>query len=166
MNLSQRMGLNIWMMLVFGTSAISALGQTEVPTIKSVGFVAGCWEMNNAERKSVISEQWMMPAGNAMLGISRTVKAEKMTGYEFMKLVGDATGVTFYARPHNAKEDTPFKMTKWSANEATFENPANDFPQKITYKLAGADSLFARIEGPMNGKVSVIDFPYVRVKCN
>ncbi|MBX7053927.1 MAG: hypothetical protein K1X36_03150 [Pyrinomonadaceae bacterium] len=160
------MSVNLSMLLVFGAFAISTPGQTDVPTIKSVGFMAGCWEMNNAERKSVISEQWMMPAGNAMLGISRTVKAEKMIGYEFMKLVVDANGITFYARPHNAKEDTPFKMTKWSANEATFENPANDFPQKITYKLATPDSLFARIEGPMNGKVSGIDFPYVRVKCN
>lgn len=154
------------MLLVLAFSAIAGFGQNAVPNIKAVGFMAGCWEINNTERKSVISEQWMMPAGNAMLGISRTVKAEKMTGYEFMKLVEDANGVTFYARPHNAKEDTPFKMTKWAANEATFENPANDFPQKITYKLATPDSLFARIEGPMNGKVSGIDFPYVRVKCS
>lgn len=166
MILSQRVFVRISVILVLSLSAFAAYGQTAVPTIKAVGFMAGCWEIRNAERKSVISEQWMMPDGKAMLGISRTVKAEKMTGYEFMKLVEDANGVTFYARPYNAKEDTPFKMTKWAANEATFENPANDFPQKVTYKLTGSDSLFARIEGPMNGKLSGIDFPYVRVKCN
>ncbi|MBP7375664.1 MAG: hypothetical protein KA956_04255 [Pyrinomonadaceae bacterium] len=107
----------------------------------------------------------MAPLGNAMLGVSRTVKAEKMTGFEYMKLIEDENGVTFFARPDGAAVDTSFKMTKWSVNEAVFENAGNDFPQMIIYRLATADTLFARIEGKMNGKVTGIDFPYVRIKC-
>ena len=127
--------------------------------------MSGCWEIRKPERKSVISEQWMAPLGNAMLGVSRTVKAEKMSGFEFMKLIEDENGITFFARPDGAPTDTPFKMTKGAANEAVFENAGNDFPQKIIYKLTAPDTLFARIEGSMNGKISGIDFPYVRVKC-
>ena len=149
--------------LVILSGQISA--QVTKPTINSVAFMSGCWEIRKPERKSVISEQWMAPMGNAMLGVSRTVRAEKMSGFEFMKLIEDENGITFFARPDGATADTPFKMTEWSKNEAAFENAGNDFPQKIIYKLTAPDTLFARIEGSMNGKISGIDFPYVRVKC-
>ncbi len=149
--------------VVFISGQISA--QVVKPKISSVAFMSGCWEIRKPERKLVISEQWMAPLGNAMLGVSRTVKAEKMTGFEYMKLIEDENGVTFFARPDGAAVDTSFKMTKWSVNEAVFENAGNDFPQMIIYRLATADTLFARIEGKMNGKVTGIDFPYVRIKC-
>jgi hypothetical protein len=43
----------------------------------------------------------------------------------------------------------------------TVENPAHDFPQRISYRKRGADSLLARIEGGTRD----IDFPMRRVAC-
>lgn len=34
------------------------------------------------------------------------------------------------------------------------------------YKQTAPDKLAARIEGPMNGKETAMDFPMVRVKCD
>jgi hypothetical protein len=47
----------------------------------------------------------------------------------------------------------------------TFSNPAHDFPQRIIYRRAGADSLHARIEGTRNGQPRGVDYAYVRVAC-
>jgi hypothetical protein len=51
-----------------------------------------------------------------------------------------------------------------TANEVVFENPAHDFPKKITYKRDG-DALTAAIEGPMGGQLRKIEFPYKKTAC-
>jgi hypothetical protein len=50
--------------------------------------------------------------------------------------------------------------TQW---EAVFENPDHDFPNRIIYRTPDADSLFARIEGKRNGRVSGVDFSLKRI---
>ena len=52
-----------------------------------------------------------------------------------------------------------------TSNEAVFENPAHDFPQRVIYKRDG-DKLNARIEGTKDGKTRGIDFPYTRIACD
>ena len=145
--------------------AAQVAAQDGKPTIKSLAFISGCWEINDAARRSVVSEQWMSPVGNAMIGMSRTVRNDKMVAFEFLRIVEDETGINYISRPSENKEDTAFKLIKWSANEGTFENPAHDFPQRIIYKLTAPDKLAARIEGTMNGKLTGVDFPMSRVKC-
>ncbi len=140
-------------------------GQESKASIDSLVFLSGCWEISTPERKLLVSEQWMSPAGFAMIGMGRTVRNGKMGSYEFLRIVQDDTGIHYIAKPSQSKSETSFKLVKWAANEAVFENPAHDFPQRIIYKLSGTDSLAARIEGTMNGKATGMDFPYVRGKC-
>lgn len=51
------------------------------------------------------------------------------------------------------------------ADVVTFENLAHDFPQRVIYRRAGADSLIARVEGTRAGQPRGFDFPYRRVAC-
>ena len=46
-----------------------------------------------------------------------------------------------------------------------FEAPEHDFPQRVGYRRAGADSLLAWVEETTNGKLRRIEFPYRRVQC-
>ncbi len=135
------------------------------PTIDSLAFISGCWEINVPEKKRLVSEQWMSPAGNAMIGMSRTVSGGKLSGFEYLRIVQDDTGIRYISKPSQNKDETVFNLIKWSASEAVFENPAHDFPQRIIYKLTKPDTLFARIEGTINGKLSTVDFPMTRTKC-
>ena len=144
----------------FGVSA-----QEPKPTMDAVTFIAGCWEINRPEKQSLTNEQWMSPVGGAMIGMARSVRNGKMGSYEYLRIVKDDIGIHYIAKPSQSKSETSFKLVKWAANEAVFENPTHDFPQRIVYKLTGADSLTARIEGTTNGKASGMDFPYVRGKC-
>jgi hypothetical protein len=164
-------------LLVGLLSVASVIGQGasefKKATIEDFAFMKGCWAIERPERKLRIEEQWMAPAGGTMIGMSRTVRDGKTTGWEFMRVeVGDA-GASFVSKPRENKEETVFKFASAPSESgssngsryAAFENPQHDFPQRVIYRSDKPDTLSARIEGTQNGKSSGIDFPYKRVKC-
>ncbi|HZS43916.1 MAG TPA: DUF6265 family protein [Blastocatellia bacterium] len=137
-------------------------GQSK-PSMENVAWIAGCWQAAD-DPGSV--EQWMRPAGNMMMGMSRTVMNGKVVAYEFLQIRQDANGDLYYiAKPHN-KPETPFKLVIGTPTESVFENPDLSFPRRIIYRHENDGSLFARIEGTENGKQKAIDFPMKRVKCD
>jgi hypothetical protein len=152
--------LNATIFILF--SGIVLIAQ-EKPSIGSLGWMSGCWELNVAASKMTIAEQWMKPAGGSMIGMSRTVKGESTLMFEFLRIAENADGIFYIARPSSAKEETGFKLVKWGKTEAAFENLAHDFPQRIIYRSDKADTLFARIESA-DGKKGM-DIPMTRAKC-
>ena len=124
--------------------------------------LSGCWE--NRDSGQIYEEQWMSPAGDMMLGMSRTLKDGKAVTFEFILIQTRADGIFYIASP-SKQERTEFKLTGFENNVAVFENPDHDFPQKVVYKFVTDDSLEAWIEGTHNGKSSKIEFPMTHVKC-
>ncbi len=157
--------LNLAAAAAFVLIPLSAHAQEQKPAVESLGWMAGCWELNARNGAMIVSEQWMKPGGGTLIGMSRTVSGGKTVAWESIRIVTDADGISYIARPHQNKDETVFKIAKWSADELVFENPAHDFPQRIIYRNGGANSLFARIEGTRNGKSSGMDIPMKRVKC-
>ena len=145
-------------------SWVCVSGQNKVTSIADLGGMAGCWERRDDAKKLLITEQWMSPAGTSILGIGRTVKDGKTTGWEYMRIEKRDDGLYFVSRPKENAEDTSFKLIRSTASEFVFENTEHDFPQRVIYKLQG-EKMTGRIEGTMNGKERGIDFPYVKVKC-
>ncbi len=139
--------------------------QESKPSMQTVSFITGCWEMSRPERQSVTTEQWMSPDGGGMIGMARSVRNGKMGSYEYLRIVHDETGIHYIAKPSDSKTETSFRLVKWAENNVVFENPAHDFPQRIIYRMAKPDKLTARIEGEMNGKVTGMDFAFVRSRC-
>ena len=147
------------LLLIFSTAAAQ-----RVTKLSDLGWMSGCWELNDDKRGMLISEMWMKPSGNAMMGVGRTIKSGKLVDFEFLRIVEDANGIAYISRPSENKEDTSFKMIRSSTGEVVFENAAHDFPQRIIYKGSG-ERMTARIEGLTNGKLKGIDFPYARARC-
>jgi hypothetical protein len=143
--------------------SLTAVSQT--PTkLSDLSWMAGCWERKDDKRGMQITEMWMKPSGDAMMGVGRTIKSGKVVDFEFLRIVEDTSGLSYISRPSANKEDTAFKILRSSADEIVFENAAHDFPQRIMYKRSG-EKMTARIEGTTNGKLKGIDFPYTRVRC-
>lgn len=144
-------------------AACTPFAQAQTDPFASVAWMAGCWTQNGREAGSV--EQWMAPAGGLMLGMARIVKGGRVIEFEFMQLRADAEGrLSFIAQPQG-RPPTEFKLARQAEAEAVFENPAHDFPQRVSYRRAGPDQLLARIEGERNGKVRGIDFAMQRAAC-
>jgi hypothetical protein len=135
--------------------------QPAAPAIKDVGWIAGCWETTRNGRHVV--ESWTSPEGGTMMGVSRTVVNGKTTEWEFLIIREGTKGLEYVAKPSSQPEAT-FTSTSVTATEVVFENPAHDFPKKIFYRRDGT-TLNAAIEGPMNGQVRRIEFPYTRAAC-
>jgi hypothetical protein len=142
-----------------------ANAQVAKPSVESMDWMAGCWELNVPQRQMTIAEHWMKPSGETLIGMSRTVRGGKTTGYEFVRIVSTETGIEYVAKPSTNKEETAFKLIKSSPSEIVFENLAHDFPQRIIYRNQDPDTLFARIEGTQNGKLNGMDIPMKRAKC-
>ncbi len=107
----------------------------------------------------------MPPAGGLMLGASRTLVDGRVREYEQVRLAAQGDTLIYTAHP-SGQPQAEFRAVGTSGERLVFENPAHDFPQRIIYRRAGADSLVARIEGPgPNQTVRGRDFPMRRVSC-
>ncbi len=147
--------------LLMGLSSVSSA--QEPASVEDLVWLAGCWASVGSEAGS--GEQWTVPAGKTLLGVSRTVKNSKTVAYEFLRIrETDAGDIEHIANP-SGQSEASFLMVRLSEREVVFENPAHDFPQRIIYRLEAEGSLVARIEGEVNGEVRTVDFPMKRVDC-
>jgi uncharacterized protein YciI len=147
-----------------GSAAASASADAGSIGVASLSWLAGCWAHEGREAGSV--EQWMTPAGGAMLGMSRTVRGGRVVEHEFMQIrTGEAGRIAYVAAPSGQRE-TSFVLVQQAADAVTFENPTHDFPQRVIYRALPEGRLAARIEGLRNGTPRGIDFPMRRVPCD
>jgi hypothetical protein len=119
-------------------------------TIGQVAWIAGAWSGGGGG--TTFEERWTPPGGGAMLAVSRTVKGDRMVGFEFLRIVERNGGLVYVAQP-DGRPPTDFVLTEISADSATFENPAHDFPKMISYTRKSDGTLEARIsDGGQKGQ--------------
>ena len=115
-------------------------------TLAELSWMSGRWQTAPGG-KVQIEEHWMAPAGSSMLGMSRTVAGDRTVEFEYLRLEQRADGIYYVAHPKARYPGTEFKLSRLSANEAIFENPAHDFPKRILYRKGSDGSLTASIDG-------------------
>jgi hypothetical protein len=118
--------------------------------LADLAWLAGDW--GSAESDERVEEHWMTPAGDVMLGMGRTVRAEKAVEWEHMRLEVRPEGTFFVALP-SGQAKAEFRLVTRGPGTATFENPEHDYPQRIVYQRSGA-TLTGRIE-TMSGERAV-----------
>jgi hypothetical protein len=152
------------LIVLFAVLIVPFSSATQKTGIEELGWIAGCWAMDDGTGRT--QENWMKPAGQTMIGMSRTVAGGKTVFTEYLQ-IRETNGQLAYivSLGLNAKP-TVFKLIKSSETEALFENPEHDFPQRIIYRRESSDALFARIEGQEKGVNKSMDFPYKRTKCD
>lgn len=131
-------------------------------SIHALTWLSGCWE--RAQGKLLGEEQWMRPAGGLMLGMSRTLRDGALVEFEAVRIYEDGDTLVYAATPPG-QTPAEFRAIEASDSRIVFENLAHDFPQRVIYRRAGADSIVARIEGTRDGKVRGVDFPMRRAAC-
>lgn len=146
--------------IVLVLMAVPRLTSAQTP-IARAAWLQGCWRMNVDGQ--TVDEQWMVPAGGAMLGISRTVKGDRLVEYEFVVL-RERDGTLVYIAHPSGQLGGEFPLKSADDDSVIFENTAHDFPQRIGYRRRG-DRLDAWIEGTLDGRPQRAEFPYARVAC-
>ncbi len=139
-----------------------ARAQEPAPSLDQLAWLAGCWQRQGANL--IAQEQWMAPLGDAMIGMSRTVRNGKTVAYELLRIERRDGRWTYVATPSSQRE-TAFALVELTDNLAVFANPEHDFPQWIRYRRLADGSLLAQIEGKVSGKNRTVDFPMTRTPC-
>jgi hypothetical protein len=109
-----------------------------------------------------MEEHWTSPAGGALIGMHKDVKAGRMTSFEFVRIESTPQqGLVYLASPRAAPV-TPFALVELGDKRAVFENKAHDFPQRILYWLDGAGALHARVEGTVKGSLETEEWTWTK----
>jgi len=149
------------------TAAIPAALDAQAPArgtalVSRLSWLSGCWQRRNGTR--LVEEQWMVPRGGVMMGMSRTVRGDTLVEYEQLRIF-ERPGRAVYAAAPSGQPMAEFETRATSDTLVVFENPTHDYPQRIIYRKKGNDSLLARIEGTTGGQVRGTDFPFSRAAC-
>jgi hypothetical protein len=114
-------------------------------TIGDLAWIAGNWVGTRGTGGTItFEERWSPPKGGAMLATSRTVSRDKMSAFEFLRIVERDGGLVYIAQPGGIAP-TEFVLTELSAKRAVFDNPRHDYPKRITYELSAEGGLTATI---------------------
>jgi len=144
-------------------ATMPALAEHDSPFIQ-MSFLKGDWIQSTKDE--IVEEHWIGPTGNTMAGI--TISYSSMSGanarLEFASVEIREGKIVFIAR---VGEQPPvvFPLKESDNGYAVFENLTHDFPQRVIYTYGGdADTLDARIEGIVDGKMQSVDWHYTRMK--
>jgi len=129
--------------------------------VQRLAWLAGCWSLSDGER--TVDEQWMAPRAGSMQGMSRTVRTERLIAHEAV-IVRERGELLDYEVSPSGQATTVFTSISIGDGSVVFENLQHDFPQRVAYRRNG-DQLLAWIEGPRNGAMRRIEYPYQRVAC-
>jgi hypothetical protein len=113
-----------------------------------------------------VYEEWKIRSNKLLIAKSYKVKGTDTALLENVKLALKKKVITYnvtVAGQHNGQA-VSFKLINTANNTFTFENKANDFPQKILYEIESTDSLHSRIEGINKGKQMFVDFKFKKVR--
>jgi hypothetical protein len=132
-------------------------------TVKVLDWMVGCWTTQGGERSSW--ESWTRASDDVMLGMSYSLRAGKITEFEFLRVEVRQGKLVYLAQP-NGNPVTPFELVPGAnAREAIFANPTHDFPKRVAYR-ATPTGLLAWIDGGDAPGGRRIEYPMVRVSCD
>jgi hypothetical protein len=133
------------------------------PGAKALDWMTGCWTTRRGEASSW--ESWTRASDEVMFGVSYTLRAGKVTEFEFLRVEVRQGRLVYLAQP-NGNPVTAFELVPGgNPREAIFANPAHDFPKRVAYR-ATPDGLLAWIDGGEAASVRRIEFPMTRVSCD
>jgi Domain of unknown function (DUF6265) len=109
-------------------------------------WLSGHWAREDKDKGSWTEESWI-DRGGMLVGVGISGSGATVGSYEYMRIGKDESGRTVFWGSPQGQAPVPFKMVWLSAAEVVFENPAHDFPTRISYRRAD-DVLTATISGP------------------
>jgi hypothetical protein len=136
-------------------SLISTMGYTQTDLDK-LSWIIDKWISTDGQSTSY--EHWQKVNDSSYAGASETVKNGDTVFSEKLEIVKEGDDIFYIADVKHNPAPVKFRLTFISENEAVFENPGHDFPQKIIYRHKEGN-LHASIEGPgKNGGWRKTDF--------
>lgn len=130
------------------SSATAQEAEQQQFALDQLAFLAGCWEGRFVRDtlEGTMEEHYTTPSENFILGTTRYIISGITVEYELAVIRRDPSGrVALIPYPGGAI-GTPFLLSLVVDQTAIFENPGNEFPKRIIYRLNQDGRLHARID--------------------
>ncbi|HEY0045697.1 MAG TPA: DUF6265 family protein [Flavobacterium sp.] len=126
-------------------------------------WLLGDWENLSADGRW--SESWVKANDSTYNGQAFFIRENDTLHQEQIVLSqrGLAVNYTPTVKGQNGDKPVQFNMTSAEGSKLIFENPAHNYPQKISYLQITKDSLVADISGIQQGKPSAERFAMTKV---
>jgi hypothetical protein len=121
----------------------SAQGRAAAPD-KRLDWLAGCWESADKMNR----ETWMGAPGGMMFGHATRLEAGRLAFFEQARIDLRTTPSTYTVSPMGARASTFVEnpaATPPKTNAVVFENPDNEYPQRLAYASPKRNQLTATI---------------------
>jgi hypothetical protein len=116
-------------------------------SINDLSWLEGTWEGEIGDRH--FEARYTSPEGGQLLSASKYTKNGKPAGFEFERF--EEQGDTLVLTPFpEGKSSVTFQLTELdsTSRRAVFENPAHDFPTRISYQRIAENKLQILVSGP------------------
>lgn len=155
-----KLGIGLSLMLASACSTGNKKADNE---LEKLNWLVGTWQQSS--EAGTFTETWQQNGSN-LSGKGYLVDAGDTIFSEVLKLE-NRDGKVFYVpiiADQNNGEEVLFKLISSAENRFVFENKEHDFPQRIIYQQLPGDSLYARVEGEVKGKLKFEDFKMKRIR--
>jgi hypothetical protein len=151
-----------------GATAVPVPGAGATGPLAPLAWLEGCWRGSVNKREYL--ERWLPLRGGLLLGVSHTVMEGRTLDYEYLRLEtrGDDT---YYVTAPSGQKEVAYKLVDVATPDKdsdvvfTFANPAQAFPQKISYRKSREGWLYATVDGKVGGADRQVIYPMRRVSC-
>jgi hypothetical protein len=122
-------------------------------------WLNGTWNQTNIKKPGrALIEQWHKSGDYEMKGQATTTQNGDTVFVERVTLLIKDDAIYYIADVPQNKQPVLFELTSISSNGFVCENPAHDFPKKISYQLTGSE-----LKATISGDGKSIDYLYQKV---
>lgn len=151
-------------LLALAASLAAAPCAAQDRPLAALAFMAGCWRGDAGVDRS-IEESWTAADSDVMLATTRYLDDNTglTRGWEYSRIEADSLGIVLYPAPMGNARGS-FRLVPSRPRQASFHDPAHDFPRRIIYRRVDARTLVVQLdrgEGDREG----IELRLVRVPC-
>ncbi|GIZ10565.1 DUF6265 family protein [Flavobacterium sp. UMI-01] len=140
--------------LLIACASCSKSTKSDNELIRSSEWILGKWEQQSSEGK--LTENWVKTNDSTLTATSFFIREKDTIHKEYVSLqqVGDSLIFKTKIIGQNNNQPLVFSSKEEIENQLQFENPNQDYPQKISYSTPKANQLVVQISGKQLGKPS------------
>ena len=126
-------------------------------------WIVGDWELTDSVGRFV--ENWKKENDSTFSAVSFFIIGKDTVHREKIQLMEDKEKLYYIPTVQGQHNNQPvtFRQTNDIDTLLVFENPLNDYPQKIVYQLNHKNKFIAILSGKENGKAIKESYPFVKI---
>ena len=140
--------------------SLLAAAQIAATPASDLNWVAGYWLSCDNGRE--VAEYWSDARGGVLFNTTVNLNGDRVASERTMFATINGH-MSFVYEPNGP--NVVFPLVALEGQRAVFENPENDFPQRVIYSREG-DVLTGRIEGTIDGQAQSMEWTYQAAELN